>query len=172
MASDPDKAAVYLCEDRLSRLAEAGTAVQVGTRLVAVEAEHTFTTVAAAALFCTLTCAEMGLPPVTVRLRRGERESHYDPARAEIALASWGARRLVIVHELAHHLDHCQRVGVGNDAAPGHGETPGQGAAPVHGRSFRDAMLALLRHLGLTRQAAELARLYGEAGLDLSEVRQ
>ncbi|MFT4126904.1 MAG: TIGR04338 family metallohydrolase, partial [Gordonia sp. (in: high G+C Gram-positive bacteria)] len=48
--------------------------------------------------------------PVTVRSRRGTRAADYRPARAEIALPErgdgrWALRELVVLHELAHHLD-------------------------------------------------------------------
>ncbi|MGA4670531.1 hypothetical protein ACPCG0_12190 [Propionibacteriaceae bacterium Y1923] len=151
MVADPDAGRVYLCEDRLQRWARAGTAVLVDGRLVSVEAEHDFADLAAAALFCTLTCLELGLPPVRVRQRRGERQSHYQPARgadpAEIALASWGAARLVVLHELAHHLAH---------------HTPGGVEQPAHGPVFRAALVRLLRHVDLPRQAAELQRLFDQ----------
>lgn len=163
MAADPDVGRVYLCEDRLQRWARAGRAVLVDGRLVSVEPEHDFTDLASVRLFCTLTCLELGLPPVRVRLRRGETKSHYRPAgpteppdRAEIALASWGAARLVVLHELAHHVTACQTR-----------QHPG-GAEPSHGPLFRASLVALLRHLALPRQADELHRLFTEAGLPLA----
>lgn len=154
MVADPDKQAVYLAEDRLARLARRGAhdpagGVVVGGRLVSVEPDLKFTALAQARLFCTLTCLEMGLPPVAVRLRRGEARSHYSARPAEIALASWGAWRLVVVHELAHHV-------VSTRHGPG---------LPDHGVAFRQAMLELLRHNGLPRQAEELASLFAASGL-------
>jgi putative metallohydrolase (TIGR04338 family) len=52
-----------------------------------------------------------GLSPVTVRGRRGETAAHYEwtPESATIAVperrTSWALRELVVLHELAHHLD-------------------------------------------------------------------
>lgn len=152
--ADPDRHRVYLCEDRLARWAASAGPVVVDGRLVTVEPEHTFADLASTRLFCTLTCLELGLPPVTVRRRQGETESHYDPSRQEIALASWGGRRLVVLHELAHHLARHH---------PGH-----DGAEPDHGPLFRRSFVDLLAHVGLPRQSAELRRLLQDAGLALA----
>lgn len=48
--------------------------------------------------------------PVSVRSRRGHRAAHYERAGATIAVPDqpdgrWAMRELVLVHELAHHLD-------------------------------------------------------------------
>ena len=165
MVADPDVERVYLCEDRLQRWARAGRAVVVEGRLVSVEPEHDFSSLAAARLFCTLTCLELGLPPVRVRLRKGDAKSHYraagsseTPDRAEIALASWGAARLVVLHELAHHVVECRPAG----------QTTRGGAEPTHGPLFRASLVELLRHVSLPRQADELQRLFTQAGLPLA----
>lgn len=158
-SGDPDRDAVYLAEDRLARLAAARSAMVVGGRVVAVEPELRFTTLAEAGLFCTLTCLELGLPPITVRRRRGERRSHYEPrsdGSGVVALASWGAQRLVVVHELAHHLVHARRRARAGGATD----------EPEHGPAFRAAMVMLLNHLELPRQAEALARFHRDAGLD------
>lgn len=162
MVADPDAERVYLCEDRLHRWARAGRAVVVDGRLVSVEPEHDFRDLAAARLFCTLTCLELGLPPVRVRLRKGDTKSHYRPGsgrhdatdHGEIALASWGGARLVILHELAHHLTQHRRSS--------------GASAPAHGPLFRSNLLEVMRHVSLPRQAAELQRLFTEAGLPIS----
>lgn len=160
MVADPDADRVYLCEDRLQRWARAARAVLVDGRLVAVEPEHDFADLGTISLFCTLTCLELGLPPVAVRRRRGERKSHYRPARgsdpAEIALAGWGGARLVVLHELAHHVARHHP-----DASAGE---------PDHGPRFRAGLVGLLHHCGLPRQASELQRLFSEAGLALEDV--
>ncbi|MGW5522393.1 TIGR04338 family metallohydrolase [Gordonia sp. NPDC003950] len=59
--------------------------------------------------------------PVTVRARRGHRSAEYRSALAEIAIPEsregrWALRELVVLHELAHHLD--------------------DGDGPAHGRGF------------------------------------
>ncbi|MGW4245280.1 TIGR04338 family metallohydrolase [Nocardia sp. NPDC004722] len=49
--------------------------------------------------------------PVTVRARAGARAAHYESAGAVLAVplhsggTAWALRELVILHELAHHLD-------------------------------------------------------------------
>lgn len=154
--ADREREATYLAEDRLARVARSGAPMVVGRRLVSVEPDVKFTALSEAGLFCTLTCLELSLPPVDVRLRRGESKSHYSPARgggtAEIALASWGAWRSVVLHELAHHVLASQ----------------GDSEVDAHGPEFRRAHLDLLVHVGLARQAQELERMFTEAGLGLA----
>ena len=59
-----------------------------------------------------------GLAPVSVRGRRGQRAAHYEwsPDAATIAVpgreTNWALRELVVLHELAHHV---------NQADPPHG---------------------------------------------------
>ncbi|HZC72087.1 MAG TPA: TIGR04338 family metallohydrolase [Jatrophihabitans sp.] len=49
--------------------------------------------------------------PVTVRARRGHAKAHYEQANATIAIPpheqnrAWAMRELVLLHELAHHLE-------------------------------------------------------------------
>ncbi|QVI22455.1 TIGR04338 family metallohydrolase [Nocardia tengchongensis] len=49
--------------------------------------------------------------PVTVRARAGAKAAHYESAGAVLAIplhaggSAWALRELVILHELAHHLD-------------------------------------------------------------------
>ncbi|WP_203568465.1 hypothetical protein [Aestuariimicrobium ganziense] len=125
-----------------------GAPVRAGGKVLRPEPDHKFASLAEARVFCTLICAELGLPPVSVRHRAGETQSHYSPATvtshgrerpAEIALASWGNSKLVVVHELAHH----------------HTWTKADGYIG-HGRVFREAFVGLLRHLGLPGQAHAL----------------
>jgi putative metallohydrolase (TIGR04338 family) len=71
--------------------------------------------------------------PVSVRARRGAGKAHYELATATIALppfergGRWGLRELVVLHELAHHLD--------------------DGARPPHGPQFPAAVLMLVSEL-------------------------
>lgn len=93
---------VYSCERRLSLAVAAGTVSAFGS-LWRLEPDRTYSTLASAGLEAAVTCMELGLPPVTVRHRRGDRSSHYEPANASIALASWGGTSSTLAHELAHH---------------------------------------------------------------------
>lgn len=49
--------------------------------------------------------------PVTVRMRAGDQAAHYERQSATMAVpghvggTAWAMRELVILHELAHHLD-------------------------------------------------------------------
>ncbi|GED99733.1 hypothetical protein nbrc107696_01800 [Gordonia spumicola] len=86
---------------------------------------------------------------VRVRRRRGGRAAHYDAATHTMAVpdsadGAWALRELVVLHELAHHLD------------------TGEGAA--HGPSFVDALIDLVR-LVLGPEVALIYRvLFTEAG--------
>jgi putative metallohydrolase (TIGR04338 family) len=83
-------------------------------------------------------------PPVTVRARRSAKpKAHYEPDRAVIAIPEVGParkmlRELVVLHELAHHLD--------------------TSTGPVHGEAFLDAYLTLLE-VAMAPQAALALRL-------------
>lgn len=53
------------------------------------------------------------LPQVKVRDRKGERAAHYDTVRNEIAIpcqAAWACRELVVLHELAHHVQYQRSI--------------------------------------------------------------
>lgn len=74
--------------------------------------------------------------PVTVRSRRGIKKAHYECRERVIAIpdhvladpggSSWAMREVVVLHELAHHLD------------------PDQG---FHGPSFTATFLHLIEHV-------------------------
>lgn len=145
--NDPDQSSVYSCEDRLSAAIATGAPIRAFGTVWELEPEETFTTLAAAQLFATLLCAANTLPPVTVRHRAGDNESHYQPLDQTIALASWGATRTTICHELAHHATH-SRAGDGG-----------------HGPLFRTALCELLDSAGAPQQAGYLRGAYLDAGL-------
>lgn len=92
---------------------------------------------------------------LSVRSRRSESAAHYNSARAEIAIPAtdenrWAMRELVVLHEVAHHLD----VAI-------HAEPPGA----VHGPGFVHTLIDLV---GLVL-GPEIALVYrvmlGDAGL-------
>jgi putative metallohydrolase (TIGR04338 family) len=82
--------------------------------------------------------------PVVVRERRGTGAAHYEPAGATLAIPvrrtpgaePWALRELVVLHELAHHLD------------------PAPAAAAQHGPAFCGRYLALVE--GVIGMEAEL----------------
>ncbi|SKT52787.1 Uncharacterised protein [Mycobacteroides abscessus subsp. massiliense] len=82
---------------------------------------------------------------VRVRRRRGLHRAHYEPLRAVIAIPDdvrWALRELVLLHELAHHLDPS-----GNDAHH-----------CVHGPEFVNTYFTLLE-LAMAPEAALAARI-------------
>ena len=90
-----------------------------------------------------------GLPPVTLRRRKGQAAAHYE-APGEIALPlprygePWALRETVLLHELAHHVDFHR-----------HGTTD-------HGPSYTACMLELVAR-ALGEEAAFALRVeYGE----------
>ncbi|MGJ6979188.1 hypothetical protein ACSDQ9_01470 [Aestuariimicrobium soli] len=155
-AADPDRDAVYLAEHRLEAALEllpSGGEVTAFGRVLRLEQAQEFTTLAAAQGFATLTCIELGEPPVTVAHARGQTRSSYVPGStdnespATIRLAHWGGTRVTLCHELAHHLT--------------------RGSTPAHGAPFRAALLRLLVHCGAPGQAEWLRLAWAEAGLSL-----
>lgn len=143
---DPDKRSVYSCEERLAQAVAVGTVSAFGVRWQ-LEPDRRYATLASAGLDAAVTCMELGLPPVTVRHRAGHRSSHYEPANATIALASWGGSAATLAHELAHH-----------QAWVTHRHL-------AHGVEFRTALVELLDHLGAPQQAGFLRAAFAEAGL-------
>lgn len=73
--------------------------------------------------------------PVRVRARAGHAAAHYETDSATIALpehrdnTAWAFRELVVLHELAHHLDP---------------EDPDDRTEPAHGPGFVDRYLTLV----------------------------
>lgn len=145
--SDSEKQIVYAAERQLGQMIAVGGPVRALGRTWELEPEQKFATPSSASLFTTLTCMELGLPPVKVRERRGELLSHYQASKREIALASWGWTRTTLCHELAHHLTQT-RWHIGD-----------------HDVSFRMAMMEILAHTGAPVQAELLGELWRGAGL-------
>lgn len=149
---DLDRDAVYLAEHRLEAALEVlpeGGEMRAFGRVLTLEPELHFTTLAAAQGFATLTCIELGEPPVRVVHARTESKSSYLPASgtrsAEIRLAHWGGTRLTLCHELAHHLTRARTL--------------------THDAAFRQSLCALLEHVGAPGQAEWLRLAHREAGL-------
>lgn len=88
---------------------------------------------------------------VRVRQRAGARKAVYEPATPTIAIpprrigGGWSLRALVVLHELAHHLD----------ASDG----------PAHGPGFQATLLRLLEDVGMRRVAGLLHEAYVDEGL-------
>lgn len=85
--------------------------------------------------------------PVTVRRRKGITKAHYEnkvqgPVIAVPDQVRWAMRELVLLHELAHHLD----------------PTRGTAEHSSHGPAFVDTLVALLE-LVMAPEAALAARL-------------
>ena len=149
---DRDREAVYLAEHRLEaalELVPTGGRVRAFGRALTLEPELHFTTLAAAQGFATLTCIELGEPPVRVAHARAETRSSYLPGKgtraAEIRLAHWGGTRLTLCHELAHHRTRQRSL--------------------THDAAFRQELCALLEHVGAPGQAEWLRLAHREAGL-------
>lgn len=88
--------------------------------------------------------------PISVRDRKSAQAAHYSAATAEIAVPAssenrWAMRELVILHEVAHHLD--------------------SSGGPSHGPAFAQTLITLVG-LVLGPETALVYRvLLGEAGL-------
>ncbi len=91
--------------------------------------------------------------PVTVRIRAGDQAAHYERLSSTMAVpghiggTAWAMRELVILHELAHHLDPT-------------GE-------PAHGPGFAGILLELIGEI-IGPEAALLMRVtMGDVGVEV-----
>ncbi|MGW0174936.1 TIGR04338 family metallohydrolase [Rhodococcus sp. NPDC003322] len=94
--------------------------------------------------------------PVTVRTRAGAKAAHYEPGTATLAVpvvggrSRWALRELVVLHELAHHLEPD-----GADLAP-------------HGPEFVDRYLVLVEEILGGEAAFVLRTVFVENGVRLA----
>lgn len=138
---DNERTAVYRAEDLYTRMCERAHPADGGPVLteiagsqVLLPAERRFGDLDSVQRFVDAVlpgaCDQWGrsLPEVRVRRRKGAAKAHWE-APGTIALAedqSW-LREFIVLHELAHHVDHHTR------------EQP----AAAHGRPFRNALCSL-----------------------------
>lgn len=94
--------------------------------------------------------------PVTVRARAGTTAAHYEPGTATLAVPTrgegtrWALRELVVLHELAHHLE------------------PDGADLAAHGPEFLDRYLALVEEIVGGEAAFVLRVTLAENGVRLS----
>lgn len=145
---DTGRAAFYAAEKLVHNLFDrAGTShtASIGGTTLTLPAEAKFASVASITRYVGDVLAmpsvrrtfERADVPVTVRARRGHRAAEYrtsgQPGLAELggeiaipdsAAGTWALRELVVLHELAHHLD--------------------ASGGPAHGRGFVDTLITLV----------------------------
>jgi putative metallohydrolase (TIGR04338 family) len=125
---DQQRRKVYDAEHRLRALFDLadrtpGCSIEVFGSQICVPVERRLGTVESVAAYLD---AVLALPsirarypqaaaPVRVRARRGSRYAHYEPATATIAvpLREHAVRELLVLHELAHHLQPRPTAGHG-----------------------------------------------------------
>lgn len=164
---DPDRDAVYAAEEHVYSWLAAATPEQpritVDGEEFTPEVEPRFTDPAAVATYVDQVLDHLRHTdrhyggreqlPVTVRSRRGHRLASYEPLTLTIAVPSsevggrWALRGLVVLHELAHHLDG------------------GPEDEPAHGPSFRATYLRLLEDIGQPVNAQLLHLAFDTEGL-------
>jgi putative metallohydrolase (TIGR04338 family) len=106
--------AVYAAEDQWSAVLDRGGEVDFFGSRIDVPMQRRFADVDSVqayvdAVLATSFVAEAypAAGPVVVRERAGQRQAHYEPATATIAIplrTLWAGREAVVLHELAHHL--------------------------------------------------------------------
>lgn len=163
MTRDERRSRVYDAERLVHRMFErAGSArtVQIAAAELTLPPEGRFSSVESVQRYVDrvlgLPSVREGFPraarSVTVRHRRGDRAAHYERENAVIAVpdatdGSWALRELVVLHEIAHHLD----------------ERP-PGSAP-HGSSVVDTLIDLVG-LVLGPETALIYRVvFGDSGV-------
>lgn len=120
MVTDRGRETLYAAERMAHLVFEApGTSTQIGGVTVTVPPEARFASVDSVADHVARVLARPTIrdrfpragEPVTVRVRRGPVSAHYEAgppaviAVPEDADGRWALRELVVLHELAHHLD-------------------------------------------------------------------
>lgn len=166
MARDADRSRCYDAEQLVRRILDRSAEfpiVQLAGSQVAVPVERRFGRVADVQRYAdavlALPAVRRGWPgrasqPVLVRERAGAASAHYERDGAVVAIpvhadgptgTAWAMRELVILHELAHHLDPDERV--------------------LHDAAFR-ARLIELAEVVIAQEAGLLLRVsYAEVGL-------
>ncbi|MCF8570103.1 TIGR04338 family metallohydrolase [Gordonia sp. HY002] len=161
MTRDSNRSAVYDAERLVHRIFErAGSTrtVQIAGTDLTVPPEAKFSSVESVRRYVDDVLAAPAVRarfpraahPVAVRRRRGSRAAHYERDGAVIAVpdsadGAWALRELVVLHEVAHHVDD---VG-----------------SPAHGRCFVDALIDLVG-LVLGPETAFVYRVvFGDSGL-------
>lgn len=123
---DHQRGRVYAAEQvwalRLDAARRGARSATVAGSAVLLPHELLFGTLGAAQTYADARLVGWGLPPVLLRVRRGQSKAHWEAGSpAVIALPvpehgePWAMREAVLLHELAHHL------AAGLDAEPGHG---------------------------------------------------
>ncbi|MGB3708037.1 TIGR04338 family metallohydrolase [Gordonia sp. (in: high G+C Gram-positive bacteria)] len=161
MSKDQLRGRIYAAEAMVYRLFErAGGAhtVQIAGAEITVPAEVRFGSLDEVRVYVDRVLAlrsvrdgfERAKLPVVVRARRGSRAAHYERLNSTIAVPDnsdgrWALRELVVVHELAHHLDP-----VGD---------------PSHGRSFVTTLIDLVDAVLGPESALVYRVIFGDSGL-------
>lgn len=161
MSRDSARSRVYDAERMVYRMLDRAVGAQTvqiaGTQLT-VPAEARFGTVDDVAAYVQRVTALRPVRdrfvrasvPVGVRDRRGQRAAHYERGTGVIALPEksagrWALRELVVLHELAHHLDE-----VGD---------------PAHGPSFVATLIDLVDAVMGPEIALIYRVIFGDSGL-------
>lgn len=147
-ARDTRRTAVYEAESLVRRMFDvadrSGTrTVEVGGSHVTLPVERRFASIESVQSYVDSVLAlnwvrarwPRAALPVRVRARAGNSAAHYESDSATIALpdhrgdSAWALRELVVLHELAHHLDPAE---------------PDESGEPAHGPAFVDRFLDLV----------------------------
>lgn len=161
MNRDANRSAVYDAERLVQRMVERGgptRTVQIAGTDLTLPPEARFSSIDSVRRYVDEVLASPSVRakfpraarPVAVRRRRGSTAAHYERSGAVIAVPDtadgrWALRELVVLHEVAHHLDEV--------------------ADPAHGRGFVDALIDLVG-LVLGPETSLVYRVvFGDSGL-------
>lgn len=139
--ADRGRIAVYRCEDLYSRMCQRAhppggpVLTEIAGSKVLLPAERKFADIASIADYIRVlrrSCPEAvwprSMPELEVRVRAGHAGAHWEaPGTIAIPDTPEMMREHVVLHEVAHHLDHHN----------------GNGPAPAHGPSFRKVLCDL-----------------------------
>ncbi len=139
--ADRGRADVYRCEDLYSRMCERANPVagpvltQLAGSSVLLPAERKFGSIADVQRYVRLLQRSAppqlwpdGVPELHVRVRAGHTKAHWEPLHTIAIPETFEMlREHVVLHEVAHHLDHHTRITT----------------APAHGAPFRRVLCEL-----------------------------
>ena len=116
-ARDLHRTAVYQAEDQWSAILDRGGSVDFFGSTIQAPVQLRFGSLEDAQTYTAKIVADLGLPEVHVRHRKGGTRAHYSDG--VIAIPSnqpWAMRESVVLHEIAHHVCITQHESAMHDA--------------------------------------------------------
>jgi len=116
-ARDLHRTSVYQAEDQWSAILDRGGRVDFFGSTVDAPVQLRFGSLEDAQIYTAHVVADLGLPEVQVRHRKGGTRAHYsDGVIAIPSYETWAMRETVLLHEIAHHVCITRHTSAMHDA--------------------------------------------------------